>query len=64
MKKTIIILVLVLAVCAGFIVGAYKGREQGLLSSVTVGNEYKATTTPWFQSWTDQSLDTGPGTLG
>lgn len=62
MKKLTLFLVIWLVVMVGYgLVTDWKGRNLG---SVTVGNEYTATTTPWFQNWTDQVIDKGPGTLG
>ena len=65
MKKTLFIAlaVSVLAlIVAGFML--WKGRSDDQLGSVTVGNEYNATTTPWNGVNVSHYLDKGYGALG
>jgi hypothetical protein len=64
MKKLLFVVLIAAIVSLGvsLLFNADKGRDK--LSSVTVGNEYKATTTPYYAGWTDQKIYKGRGTLG
>jgi hypothetical protein len=56
----LVVVLLAVGVFAGF---KLKGRLEQV-GSVTVGNEYKATTTPYYAGWTDQKVYVGAGTFG
>lgn len=63
MKINIILLWVVVIALAGLFLWPNVGNELSL-GSVTVGNEYLATTTPITGVWTDQLIKKGQGAVG
>ena len=63
MKKTVSIILIVIALVIGVIAGALLFREKTNLGSVTQGNEYYATSTPWDTSYTSGKIKSGYGSL-
>lgn len=61
--KKLLIAILVVSVLTLIVLVVPKGQKPSF-GGVTVGNEYKATTTAFTDAWTDRVLDTGSGSLG
>jgi ABC-type cobalt transport system substrate-binding protein len=63
---SVVAMVVIIIVGVVFLVNQLKTETSSRLNfgGVTVGNEYIATTTPYYGDWTDQLIKTGSGSIG